>query len=187
MTVFFVGSCYLPPATTDPPWHICWFFFGIRGHLQNLNTVQKMRVRISVVFYFSLGQWLNFKLFGITYLVGKISRSNFFFQGPLAEWDLEKQLHGWSWTEMTWIENTISPRVKLFFVFLSNGMGHGIFLGAGFVDASTVWNQGWFWIRELDPKLEHFRVGTPCVRSGSWMKQKAFWEVPIFPDGPNVW
>ncbi len=30
----------------------------------------------------SLSQWLNFKLFGITYLVGKISRSNFFFQGP---------------------------------------------------------------------------------------------------------
>ena len=29
-----------------------------------------------------LGQWLNFKLFGITYLVGKMSRSNFFFQGP---------------------------------------------------------------------------------------------------------
>ena len=27
-----------------------------------------------------LGQWLNFKLFGITYLVGKISRSNFFFR-----------------------------------------------------------------------------------------------------------
>ena len=25
------------------------------------------------------------KLFGITYLVGKISRSNFFFQGPLAK------------------------------------------------------------------------------------------------------
>ena len=31
---------------------------------------------------FSLSQWPNFKLFGITYLVGKISRSNFFFQGP---------------------------------------------------------------------------------------------------------
>ena len=31
----------------------------------------------------SLSQWLNFKLFGITYLVGKISRSNgFLFQGP---------------------------------------------------------------------------------------------------------
>ena len=30
-----------------------------------------------------LGQWLTFKFFGITYLVGKISRSNgFFFQGP---------------------------------------------------------------------------------------------------------
>ena len=26
------------------------------------------------------------KIFGITYLVGKISRSNFSFQGPLAEW-----------------------------------------------------------------------------------------------------
>ena len=25
------------------------------------------------------------KLFGITYLLGKISRSNFFFQGPLAK------------------------------------------------------------------------------------------------------
>ncbi len=25
-----------------------------------------------------LGQWLNFKFFGITYLVGKISRSNFY-------------------------------------------------------------------------------------------------------------
>ena len=33
----------------------------------------------------SLSQWLNFKLFGITYLVGKISPSNFFFQGPLAK------------------------------------------------------------------------------------------------------
>jgi len=28
-----------------------------------------------------LGQWLNFKLFGITYLVGKISRSNGFILG----------------------------------------------------------------------------------------------------------
>ena len=32
-----------------------------------------------------LGQWLNFKLFGITYLVGTI-KFKFFFQGPLAEW-----------------------------------------------------------------------------------------------------
>ena len=28
-----------------------------------------------------LGQWLNFKLFGITYLVGKISPSNGFISG----------------------------------------------------------------------------------------------------------
>ena len=33
-----------------------------------------------------LGQWLNFKLFGITYLVGKI-KFKLFFQGPLAEWE----------------------------------------------------------------------------------------------------
>ena len=32
----------------------------------------------------SLSQWLNFKLFGITYLVGKI-KFKLFFQGPLAE------------------------------------------------------------------------------------------------------
>ncbi len=39
-----------------------------------------------------LGQWLNFKLFGITYLVGKI-KFELFFQGPLAEWG--KRLHSW--------------------------------------------------------------------------------------------
>ena len=32
-----------------------------------------------------LGQWLNFKLFGITYLVGK-RKFKLFFQGPLAKW-----------------------------------------------------------------------------------------------------
>ena len=32
-----------------------------------------------------LGQWLNFKLFGITYLVGKI-KFKLLFQGPLAKW-----------------------------------------------------------------------------------------------------
>ena len=31
-----------------------------------------------------LGQWPNFKLFGITYLVGKI-KFKLFFQGPLAK------------------------------------------------------------------------------------------------------
>ena len=34
--------------------------------------------------YILLGQWLNFKLLGITYLVGKI-KFKLFFQGPLAE------------------------------------------------------------------------------------------------------
>ncbi len=38
-----------------------------------------------IIYIYSLSQWLNFKLFGITYLVGKI-KFKLFFQGPLAEW-----------------------------------------------------------------------------------------------------
>ena len=34
--------------------------------------------------HFLLDQWLDFKLFGITYLVGKI-KFKLFFQGPLAK------------------------------------------------------------------------------------------------------
>ncbi len=44
-----------------------------------------------------LGQWLNFKLFGITYLVGKIKFKLFFFQGPLAEWALVNFLWRFHW------------------------------------------------------------------------------------------
>ena len=34
--------------------------------------------------HLKIEQWLNFKLFGITYLVGKI-KFKLFFQGPLAK------------------------------------------------------------------------------------------------------
>ena len=44
------------------------------------NLTQRIRV------WYSVGQWLNFKLFGITYLVGKISRSHFYFRLPFANW-----------------------------------------------------------------------------------------------------
>ena len=37
--------------------------------------------------YGLLGQWLIFNFFLITYLVGKISHSNFYFRLPLAKWD----------------------------------------------------------------------------------------------------
>ena len=58
-----------------PLWHqpkMVWFYSGsLNGtHFEGIN---------------SLSQWLNFKLLGITYLVGKISRSKsfkLFFQGP---------------------------------------------------------------------------------------------------------
>ena len=44
------------------------------------------RTKKPKVWLFLLGQWLNgLNFLGITYLVGKISRSNFFFQGSLAE------------------------------------------------------------------------------------------------------
>ena len=36
------------------------------------------------IYRYLLGQWLNFKLFGITYLVGKI-KFKLLFQGPLAK------------------------------------------------------------------------------------------------------
>ncbi len=52
------------------------------------------------------------KLFGITYLVGKISRSNFFFQGPLAEWVKAR----WPWLR------TKSPQ-RVAFQALNMGFG----------------------------------------------------------------
>ncbi len=54
-----------------------------------------------------LGQWLNFKLFGITYLVGKI-KFNFFFQGPLAEWVMWFQPHT-KWAPSPAISRVTTP------------------------------------------------------------------------------
>ena len=42
-----------------------------------------------------LGQWLIFELFGITFLVGKISRSNFHFRVPGTLSDCNQQVSGW--------------------------------------------------------------------------------------------
>ena len=44
-----------------------------------------------------LGQWLNFKLLGITYLVGKIKFKPFFFRVHwLSEYSLDVEILGWS-------------------------------------------------------------------------------------------
>ena len=68
-----------------------------------------------------LSQWLNFKLFGITYLVGKISRSNLFFQGPLAEWVITRA------------ETKITKGVSLFFIAINVQLpGHSWFLDRPF-------------------------------------------------------
>ncbi len=67
ITISFLGprdrySCIQTPSTMWIPWLVkdsfSWSILGI----------------------FLLGQWLNFKLLGIPYLVGKITRSNFFFR-----------------------------------------------------------------------------------------------------------
>ena len=42
---------------------------------------------VLAIYFFLLGQWLNFKLFGITYLVGKI-KFKLFFKVSLAKWVL---------------------------------------------------------------------------------------------------
>ena len=42
----------------------------------------RLQLKIFCVFYALLGQWLNFTLFGITYLVGKI-KFKLLFQGSI--------------------------------------------------------------------------------------------------------
>ena len=54
-------------------------------HLTNPPMLQDPNVESSQCWICLLGQWLNFKLFGITYLVGKIE-FKLLFQGPLAKW-----------------------------------------------------------------------------------------------------
>ena len=51
-------------------------FFGVFAFVEEPSW--------KLTYPYLLGQWLNFKLFGITYLVGKI-KFKLFFQGPLAE------------------------------------------------------------------------------------------------------
>ena len=47
---------------------------------------KSMDLRYLLKVFFLLSQWLTkLELLGIPYLVGKISRSKFFFQGPLAK------------------------------------------------------------------------------------------------------
>ena len=54
-----------------------------------------------LIFPYLLGQWLNFKLFGITYLVGNKPFKLFFFQGPGRLSELLTS--SWSfWNRETW-------------------------------------------------------------------------------------
>ena len=68
-----IGSVVFPPEGKDYKWYISGIYCrGIICYLPPSKGTRNL-----------LGQWLNFKLLGDDeYLVGKISRSNFFFQGP---------------------------------------------------------------------------------------------------------
>ena len=68
--VVIINSDYW--ATTAQSW---WSFCGGQGGLWNSRCFGLQRTIL-------LGQWLNFKLFGITYLVGKI-KFKLLFQGSI--------------------------------------------------------------------------------------------------------
>ena len=84
---WYPGKCcpsHWPPLNS----HIFRKLFQSNGW--NLNNTSNICYQEHVVWCIwcvfnmvSLSQWLNFKLFGITYLVGKIS-SNFFFSGSIG-------------------------------------------------------------------------------------------------------
>ena len=78
---FFVGGLRKPTPTIVRTCGECMFlraFFVRTPCMRATNLIWFM--------YDLLGQWLNFQLLGITYLVGKI-KFKLLFQGPLAKWD----------------------------------------------------------------------------------------------------
>ena len=87
-----------------------------------MNTIKShQQMQVSIIFL--LGQWLNLKLFGITF--SRENQVHFFFQGPLAEWVLV----WWVW----WVcgeffsEKSLEPRKKP-----APCLGQGYFLGMTF-------------------------------------------------------
>ena len=79
---FYRRVYYYDPKESSSP-----FFLPLFINLQKpwrRPTVKKQSLRKCLLRILGgkgcKGQWLNFKLFGITYLVGKISRSNFYFR-----------------------------------------------------------------------------------------------------------
>ncbi len=83
--VFFVLGVYFGVCAINP-WSLSVLNEAINPFIN--PWIRKNLFGPILVYYglfTSLSQWLNFKLFGITYLVGKI-KFKLFFQGPLAEW-----------------------------------------------------------------------------------------------------
>ena len=68
------GRCKPLQFWIEPRWEVLQSWLVACG---DAVQQQKKQIKWDPIL---LGQWLNFKLFGITYLVGKISRSNFYFR-----------------------------------------------------------------------------------------------------------
>ena len=74
----FLPGTNLPTKGEDPKEKA--FFVGSKHRKQRFWKTMVINV---IYFVFSLSQWLNFKLFGITYLVGKI-KFKLFFSGSIG-------------------------------------------------------------------------------------------------------
>ena len=77
----------LPAEGTDDVYarRIC--LIRIKAEKVPLDAGEMVHLKMVLPLYkHLLGQWLNFKLFGITYLVGKV-KFKLLFQGPLAKWE----------------------------------------------------------------------------------------------------
>ena len=133
----FFDSIPLASGTNLPPipGASCWWTWAKSGHGSEPNRdliVEKKLGRFCLFETFPnanpennlLGPWLNFKLFGITYLVGKV-KFKLLFQGPLAKWDLKNtQQHGCF--EYAKIPLTSTASVSIPTWTIPNGKGFGI-------------------------------------------------------------
>ena len=121
----FFWEAVIPPPNWSTTTTTFVGHFGIRGHPQNPNTVQKMRVRISAVLLPQKLTWqwkIHHEWRCISYCKLGVSNVMLVFSG----FNLEKN----TWLKLKWndwIENTISQRPNFFlwvrYVIYFQGVG----------------------------------------------------------------
>ena len=158
----FFWEAVIPPPNWSTTTTTFVGHFGIRGHPQNPNTVQKMRVRISAVLLPQKLAWqwkIHHEWRCISYCKLGVSNVMLVFSG----FNLEKN----TWLKLKWndwIENTISQRPNFFFM----GTVCHIFPGCRFSHKKNATS----WMGPL----------------GQWvMKCKKASGRSLISDRPNVW